>query len=211
MNRSKLAIIGAGGHAKVCLDISERMKKWTEIDFLDDNNNGDFLGKKIVNKISNFKEYKESHDFIIAIGDNEVRERLYQQLVDKGCSITILIDPSSIVSKYSAIGQGTVIMPLAVINANTTVGANCIINTSAVIEHDCKVSNHVHVSPKSIICGSVIIGKNSWVGAGSILKNNIHIGNNVLIGVGSVVVKDLREPGVYYSEDRSFEKKRNNV
>ena len=41
-----------------------------------------------------------------------------------------MIHPTAIISPYSEIGYGTVVMPNAVVNADTVIGEHVIINTS---------------------------------------------------------------------------------
>ncbi len=47
---------------------------------------------------------------------------------------TVVVHPSAIISTYTTIGEGTVIMPHVVVNAAVNIGNHGIINTGAVIE-----------------------------------------------------------------------------
>lgn len=195
--KTKLMIIGAGGHSKVALDIAILMNKWDEISFLDDFKSGDVLGYNIVGKISDINQYKESHDFFVAIGNNEARENIYNEISDKGLSIATIVHPKAVVSKFSEIGQGSIIMPGSIINPNVNIGKGCIINTNSSVDHDCVIGDFVHISPGVAIGGTTTIGKSTWLGIGCSVINNINIASNAIIGAGSCVINDVTNSGVY--------------
>ena len=197
MNKN-LLIIGASGHGKVLADIAINMNVWSNILFIDEDENiKDCLGFEVVGNSKKVCSYKDNSDIIVAIGNWEIRKRLLEEYINQGYSITSLIHPKAIIGKDVKIGKGTVVMAGAIINPSTTIGIGCIINTGATIDHDCVIEDHVHISPNASIAGTVKIGKQSWVGIGSIVSNNINITNNVQLGAGSVVVKDISESGLY--------------
>jgi len=196
--KDKLIIVGAGGHGKVCADIASKMGKWNTINFLDDEiSNINFDDFHIIGNLSDVAKYIDSHDFFVAIGNNEVRYKILQDLVKKNANITTLIHPSSIMGLECTIGDGTVIMPGVVINCCTKIGDGCIINTSVSIDHDNKIGNFVHISPGAHLSGTVEVQDFTWVGAGVVIKNNLMITNNCIIGAGALVVKDIDEIGTY--------------
>mgnify|MGYP002718170076 CR=1 len=195
--KNKLMIIGAGGHSKVALDIALLMKRWDQISFLDDLKSGDVLGYNIVGKISDMDQYKETYDFFVAIGNNEARESIYNQMSDIGLSIATIIHPKAVISKFSDVGQGSIIMAGSIINPNVNIGKGCIINTNSSVDHDCVIGDFVHISPGVAIGGTTTIGKSTWLGIGCSVINNINIASNAIIGAGSCVINDVTNSGVY--------------
>ncbi len=199
----KIIIIGAGGHSKVIADIVIKSGN-TLIGFLDDSlaintNIINYNDKKfnVIGKISDcltFYEKDKNIKFIIAIGNNYIRNKIANQY--KLPYIT-LIHPNSIVSIQTKIEEGTVVMANAVINANTKIGKHCIINTGAIVEHDNIIEDYVHISPNSSLGGTVHIGEYTHIGIGATIKNNINITSNCIIGAGAVVVKNILESGKY--------------
>ena len=199
----KIVVLGAGGHAKVVADIIIKTKNIL-IGFLDDNvaigntiiryNNQEL---KVIGKINDsiklFNQYKDL-EFIIAIGNNEIRKSLSNEY---NLPYTTLVHPSANIGVDVKLGKGTVIMPNVIINPGTNVGNHCIINSGAIIEHDNIIEDYVHVSPNATLCGTVKIGAMTHIGAGSTVKNNIEICGGCVIGAGSVVVKDILEQGTY--------------
>ena len=208
MSNKKLIIIGASGHGKVCADIALKMNKWDEIVFLDDNPQvKSVLGLKVIGNTSDTIKYLENCDFIVGIGNNDVRKKLFEDLEKSGANIPNLIHPSAIIGKDVVINNGTVIMPGAIINCSTTIGKGCIINTGATIDHDSVIGDFVHISPGTHLAGSVKIGNNSWIGIGSVVSNNITICCRCIIGAGGVVVNDIEESGVYVGIPVKLKKK----
>lgn len=195
-----LAILGASGHGKVVADIALSSGEWDNIVFFDDA----YPSLKVVadwkvNGTRNdlMKNHEKFSGVIVAIGNNEIRSELQFELTVNGCNIIKLIHPSAIVSKYSSIGLGTVIMPGVVINAFATIGEACIINSNVLVEHDCNIGDGVHISPGSNVAGSVHIGCRAWIGLGCNIKQSLSICSDVIIGAGGLVLKDIESPGTY--------------
>lgn len=184
----QVVILGASGHAHVVADII-RANNDKVVAFLDDNPNApDCCGA-----ISDYTRY-ESCEFVIGIGNAQVREKLSHLPVRWHTAI----HPSAIISRSVSIKNGTVVMPNVVINANAQIGHHCIINTSAVIEHENIIEDFAHISVGAKLGGKVYIGKAAWVGIGATVSNNVAICDGCMIGAGAVVVDDLTESGIYY-------------
>lgn len=184
----KINLFGASGHAKVIIDIIE--SNGFEVGYIFDDNPDIkvFLGREVISNYSN--EQLNSNPLIISIGDNAVRKEVFEKLKDVELSPAIA-HPSAIISPYSKIGKGTVVMPNVVINSDAYIGENCIINTSAVIEHDCLIEDFTHISPNAALAGGVKIGKGTHVGIGVSTIQCIKIGENTIVGAGAIVTKDL--------------------
>ena len=193
----KLLIIGAGGHGKVCAEIAKKMDRWKEILFYDDKLVGNVNGINIVEK-EFFQSLKDTVDYFVAIGNNEIRFEKTKKLLSMGCNIVSLIDPTSVISKFSTIGIGTVVMPKTVINASTKIGDGVIINTGSVIDHDSHIGSYAHLSPNSTITGGCKIGDFVWVGSTTTVINQAEIVSKTLIGAMSLVNKDIKEAGTYF-------------
>ena len=204
---SKLILIGASGHGKVCLDIAVRMNVWSSIFFLDDNVNLKSVNStKIIGIVSDFKEYLEEYDFFVAIGNNKIREQIFDKLDEMNANIVNLAHPESTVAHDVKIGVGTVIIGGAIVNPSTTIGVGGIINTGSTIGHDCNLGRFVHVAPGVNIAGNTIIGNRTWLGIGSTIINNIVITDDCFIGAGGLVINDLIEEGVYIGSPVSKKK-----
>lgn len=196
--RDKLLIIGASGHGKVVADIAFKMNKWKEVAFLDDNLKiKSSMGLKVIGTVDNFKFYIKEYEIFVGIGNNFIRQSIYENLEAYGAEIPKLIHPNSIIGGNVKIGKGTAIMAGAIVNCSTKIGKGCIINTGSIIEHDNCIDNFVHISPGVCLAGSVKVGESSWIGLGSNVSNNISITNKCIIGAGSTVIEDISYNGVY--------------
>lgn len=192
----QLVIIGAGGHGKVVADIAHK-NGYTDIVFLDDNEDLKSCGNYAVVGTCNDAVKYSDREFVVGIGANEIRRRTQKVLYEKGLHIVSLVHPHAVVAADVALGSGTVVMAGAVINPGSRIGSGCIVNTGATVDHDSTIADYVHVSVGSHLAGTVSVGAGAWIGAGAIISNNIKICAECVIGAGAVVVKDLTEPDTY--------------
>lgn len=194
-----LIIFGAGGHAvsvaNVALSAGYEIKH-----FVDKNKKGhDLLGYKIIGDIDQLNNV-EYFNFAIAVGDNAVRERIYNELIAKKDNLRFppLIHSSAVVSFFSEIKDGTVVMPKAIIGPNSKVGKFCLINTQASLDHDCVMFDYSSLAPASVTGGTVQIGVRSAVSIGAVIKHGLKIGSDSVVGANSYLNKDLPNNQVAY-------------
>lgn len=195
--KDKIIIIGASGHGKVVADIA-KLNGYKEILFLDDDSSKKKNGKyTVAGTTKDIESYAKEYDFIVGIGNNSIRKRITNELLESGITQTVLIHPSAVIDETVSIGKGTVVMAGTVINADSTIGNSCIINTAVTIDHDCVIKDYVHVSPGVHIAGSVKVEDESWLGIGSTVINNINISSKCIVGAEGLVNKDIEESGTY--------------
>ena len=188
----KLVIIGAGGHGRVVADIA-RLLGYKKIYFLDD----DVKNFLACGKIEEFLKYIPDSLFFVAVGNNAVRERFFEELKEKGGIIVNLVHPSAVIANDVNLGRGIVVMAGAVINTGSQIGDGCIINTASSVDHDCKIGKFVHISVGAHLAGTVNVGERTFIGAGATVINNINVVSDCIIGAGAVVVKNLGQAGTY--------------
>lgn len=176
-------LFGASGHAKVIIDILHSQNE--EVKSLVDDNKSitELVGYPVLHHAEGL------NPIIISIGDNKIREKVYNKLSDH--TFGTAIHSSAIISQNSSIGEGTVVMQGAIIQSGSSIGKQCIINTGASVDHDCNIADFVHISPQSILCGNVTVDEGSWIGAGTTITPGVKIGKWCTVGAGSVVTKDI--------------------
>lgn len=131
-------------------------------------------------------------DFFIAIGNNSIRKRVYNNLAIRNLLPVNAIHASAVIDDSVLIApHGVMIAPNVTINALAKIGIGAICNTFSVIEHECIIGDFAHIGPGAVLCGNVTVGENSFIGAKAVVRENIRIGNNVMVGAGAVVVKDI--------------------
>lgn len=188
----KIVIIGAGPHSKVIIDIFERMKKYQIVGLSDSVNKGNVFGYPILGKDDILQDIKKDVDYaFIAIGDNNIRKKLFYSVLSLGFKIVNAISPDAVVSKHVNLGTGIAIMPGAVVNAGSIIGDGSIINTNVSVDHDCIIGKFVHIAPGCAVSGSTKINDECFIGTGSKIINNIKIGEKTIIGAGGVVIKNF--------------------
>ncbi|MNO83440.1 putative acetyltransferase EpsM [compost metagenome] len=187
-------IFGAGGHAKVVLDML-RANGDRILGVMDDRlESKEWNGLKVLGNLKSLEKEENPNIgalFIIAIGQNESRKKVADFLEGKGAKFGTVIHPSAIVGSNCSIGAGTVIMPNAVINADTAIGRHVIINTSSSVDHDCLIHDFAHISPGAHLAGGVSVGTGAHVGIGANVIPGIKIGNETVVGAGAAVINDL--------------------
>jgi sugar O-acyltransferase (sialic acid O-acetyltransferase NeuD family) len=191
----RLAIIGTGGHAKVVADAAER-SGWKNIIFFDERwpQFQRCMIWPIVGNFNNLMDTLIDYDGVcVAIGDNQIRLKVFQMLATRNAPLVNIIHPSAVISAYAEIGIGTVILAGAVINSCAKIGHCGIINTSASVDHDCILGEAVHISCGAHLAGGVVVGDESLIGVGACIKPNIQVGKQVTVGAGAAVVKNIMD------------------
>jgi acetyltransferase EpsM len=189
----RVILIGYSGHAYVVADtaVENHLKLigYTNIEIVRNNPLGlDYLGNEIE---VGFFDKNNGVKYLIGIGDNRIREKIYNHIVENNCDIETLISKSASISKSAFIGNGTFVNKNVSINAFAKVGKNAILNTACIIEHDCTIGDSAHIAPGAVVAGNVRIGDRSFIGANSVVKQGVIIGKDVIVGAGSVVINDI--------------------
>ena len=131
--------------------------------------------------------------FVIAIGNpwGHVRRHLHARLVGAGLTPVSFADPTALLCRSAAIGDGLQAMAQVIVHNDVRIGLQCILNTRCLVEHDCVLEDGVEIGPGAVLCGRVEIGAHTWIGAGATVRPRVKIGRNVIVGVGAAVVSDI--------------------
>ena len=191
----KILIIGAGGHARSCIDVIQSEEKY-EISGLivNKNTNQKNCSKyKIIGTDDDLlnirKKIRNAHIGIAHMGSIKIRERIISNLIAMNFNFPAIKSKESYVSSLSKITSGSAIMHGCIINAFSSIGSFSIINTGSIIEHDVIIGKNCHIAPGTIINGGVKIGNNVFIGSGSIIHQEIEIPKNSIIPSSSLVNK----------------------
>lgn len=189
----KIIIMGAGGHGQVVADALKQMEVAEPVAFVDEDR--ELHGKKIMGipvPGGNAAISSINHDgIVIALGDNALRKRIFNELRDAGENLFTVIHPSAIIAPDVEIGEGCMILAGAVINTQAEIKDNTIINTNSTIEHHNQIGPHAHIAPGSTLGGEVVIGEEAMVGIGATVLPRIRIGEKSILGGGSTAIKDI--------------------
>jgi sugar O-acyltransferase (sialic acid O-acetyltransferase NeuD family) len=199
----KIILVGGGGHCVSCIDVIESTCKYEIHGILDipEKVGTKVLDYTIIGTDSDIEQYAlKNFCFLVTAGhikNSETRQKLYGLIKQANGLVESIIASSAIVSKYSFIGEGCIIMHNAFVNAGAQLGINCIVNSNALIEHDVQVGDHTHISTMATVNGGCVIGHKTFIGSNAVINQGVKIAEEVIIGSGSVVNGNILLPGKY--------------
>lgn len=179
----KIAIIGAGGHGAIVADILQRS---FSIVFVDERLAGtSVLGVRVFASLDEVE-----HDaVIVAIGDNAVRRRVTEGLINE--RLATAIHPFTSVAPSATIGEGAMLCAGAIVSPRAVVGRGVILNTKASVDHDCAIGDFAHIAPGATLGGNVRVGEETLIGPGATVVKGCRVGARTTIGAGAAVVRDI--------------------
>lgn len=189
----EVVIIGYSGHSYVVIEIfltmGRKIMGYCEKDIKPaDPYHLEYLGNE---KDSKVRDMLKDYDLFVAIGDNVIRNKILNSLLDRGPNFVNAIHPSSLISDTAIIGDGVMIGANTIINSKANLGNGVICNSACIIEHECVIKDFSHIAPGAVLCGNVHIGENTLIGANAVIIPNIKIGNNTTIGAGTKITQDV--------------------
>ena len=190
MSGTCIHVIGAGGHAKVVIDIL-RSRDCGSIDLYDDDETKQGTvthGAEVRGNIAAASRLSPGEAAHLAIGANGERARVAQELAFVWVSA---IHPQTWISPSATIADGAMVGALAAVQADASIAAHVIVNTGAIVEHDVAVGAFAHLAPGVKIGGGASIGEGTLLGIGATVLPNVRIGKWCRIGAGAVVLHDV--------------------
>ena len=191
-----LLILGAGGHAKVLIEIF-RLNQQKTLGIITPNlNRGSiFEGLNVIGDDDAVYKYNPEETLLInAIGampNNQNRWHLSNLMRKKNFKFDNVIHPSSIIAADVSFAEGVQLMAGTIIQPGCKIGQDSIINTGSHIDHDTSIGDQCHIAPGVTLCGDIQIGSNVHVGTGAKVLQGIKIGDNAVIAAGTTVFKDI--------------------
>jgi sugar O-acyltransferase (sialic acid O-acetyltransferase NeuD family) len=193
-----IVVIGGGNQAHYVIDIIEKEGKYNIVGIIDSihevgTNRFDY---KIIGRQENIVDLINQYDIcggLIAIGDNWLRNKIYNQIIESVPNFKFInaIHPSVIIGNNVKIGEGVTAMAGVIFNPRSIIGNFTFFATGAQVEHDCIISDFASISAGSITGGYVKLGKYSALTLGVTVLDRLEIGENTVVGAGSLVLKSL--------------------
>jgi sugar O-acyltransferase (sialic acid O-acetyltransferase NeuD family) len=190
-----ILLLGAGGHARACIDVIEQEGRFRVGGLVGTQNQvGERVcGYPVLGTDVDVPRLVEQHAYsLVAVGQiksPELRIRLFDMLNYYGFVLPMIVSPRAYVSPHAVVAAGTVVMHGAIVNAGATVGRNCILNSQSLVEHDAHVGDHCHVATAAAINSGVRVGAGSFIGSNSCVRQGILIGERCVIGMGQNIVE----------------------
>jgi UDP-perosamine 4-acetyltransferase len=191
---SSVVVIGAGGHAKVIVDIL--LDNGVEVVACVSHADAPrYRGVEVLvgdDSLVGLRARGVEHA-VVAVGANALRERLGAEAEALGFTLPAVVSAAARISPTATIGAGAVIMAGAVVNADARIGRLAIVNTGATVDHDCVIGDAAHVAPGVHFSGGVRIGARTIVGVGSAARPLVTVGADAVVGAGSVLISDIAD------------------
>jgi len=174
MPEKKLLILGAGGFGQSIAEVAELLGKWKTISFVDDRwpeqkQAGHYT---IITNIPSLQTVNvDNFEAIIAIGNNQIRQKWQQLLLDLSIPITTIIHPQTVIAPSVKIGQGVTIMAGCVIGTNTIIQNGVILNIGTLLDHDVVVEDFAQLSIGVKVASNHVIPTFSFLEVGSIIEH----------------------------------------
>jgi sugar O-acyltransferase (sialic acid O-acetyltransferase NeuD family) len=193
-----LILLGAGGHAKVLIEIL-KFNQAPILGLTDSSyKQGEkVLGIEVLGGDEIIYDYPPKEILLIngigGLPERSLRWKLAEQFKERGYRFATIVDPSAVIASDVELADGVQVMAGVVLQPNVKVGMDSIINTSAVIEHDCNIGDSCHIAPSCTLSGGVNVGNKTHVGVGTNIIQGINIGVNSVVGAGSIVLHDVAD------------------
>lgn len=151
------------------------------------------------NIIGSFNDLFSKNDlkgmnFLLTMGDNQIRATLSEKIMSMGGNVPTLIHPSAVISRFASISPiGVYIYAFTLVQANSTIGNNTVLLSHVNISHNSSIGNSCFIAGGTIIgaytnvCDEVFIGQ----GAISISGKVKEIGHKAYVGARSLITKDI--------------------
>lgn len=187
---SEIIVVGAGGHAKVCIELLLAMGESVAYCVGATDSPDNCLGIPVMRGDENlsFLRNEGYSRVFVAVGSNRLRQRLGALCVEQGYQLVNAISPHALISPSATLGRGVAVMAGVVINAESVIEDLAIINTGATVDHDCRIGQAAHIAPQCALAGNVNVGDQSFLGVGCKVIPEIKIGDRVTVGAGAVVI-----------------------
>ena len=181
----KLLLVGAGGFGRVVLEHASALY---DCAFLDDGNAETVDGVSVIGTTSEIERFfPEYRLLLVTIGNNKLRQSIYEKASTIGYIFPNIIHPSAYISRHAHIGNGCVILNNAVIQNNASCGNGCILNPGVELHHDSTVGNYCLIYTNSVVRSLTTVGDRVWIGSSVTVSTGAKVCQDASIADGSVV------------------------
>lgn len=192
--RTQVVVLGAGGHARVCLDL---LLQSTELEVVGCLGTPDDrpLQRPVLGDDDTLPALADSgvtHAFV-AVGDNSLRAALTARVRELGLGVVNAVSRHAWLAPTAHLGQGVAVMAGAVLNSYARLDDGAILNTGASVDHDCRIGKFAHLAPGVHLAGDCTVGTGALLGVGAVARPGINIGAWAVVGAGAVLVADVGE------------------
>lgn len=138
-------------------------------------------------------------ELLLAVGYsqmNNLREKIYKILVEKGFEIGSWMSVNSFVYT-DAVGEGTLVLPNTLIGPGCDLGKCNIFESSVTLSHDNSVGDFNFISTGVVIGGHTVVKNHCFFGLNSTIKSDIVMNDYTLLGSSCNILYASESYGVY--------------
>ncbi len=149
----------------------------------------------VLGKLDTGSESVKNKNFIIAIGNNQIRKAKMEHLISENANLPTLIHPTAILSPTVVVSKlGCYVHANSYLWTKVHVNAFSIVSPAVIVAHHTVLEKATFVSAGSNVGAGITIRENAFIGIGSTIMTGIsYIGKNTTIGAGSVVISDIQD------------------
>ena len=181
----KLLLVGSGGFGRVVL---EHASQDYDCAFLDDGDakivDGVLVIGKTCDMASFFPEYKL---LLVTIGNNALREKLYQQAAGIGFAFPNIIHPTAYISPHAHIGSGCVFLNNVVVQNNAKCGDGCILNPGVELHQDSSIGSYCLIYTNSVVRSLTHVGDRVWIGSNATVSTSASVQDDGRVEDGEII------------------------
>lgn len=190
MSKEKLLLLGAGGFGRVVLEHAE---KEYDCFFLDDGiKTGTVInGVPVIGKIRDMEKFFPAYKLLlVTIGNNKLRQVLYDKALIIGYTFPNIIVSSAYVSPYAILGTGIIVLNNVVIQNNAVIGNGTILNPGVEAHQDSIIGNCCLIYSNSVVRSLANVGNRVYIGSTSTISTGTTVPVDTIINDGSVFVSE---------------------
>ena len=194
----KVAIVGAGGHAREVLDVLDACAAGGAaldvLGFLVDGRFGEVgqlvNGLPILGDLGWLAAHRDV-ELLCGIGAPEVRQRETASALALGARFFTAVHPRVERARGVSIAEGCVIPAGCILGNNVKLGRHVHFNLGCTVGHDSVLGDFATLSPGVHLAGNVRIDEGSSIGTGANIIEKLRVGAWSVVGAGSTVIRGL--------------------
>jgi sugar O-acyltransferase (sialic acid O-acetyltransferase NeuD family) len=185
MSKTRLLIVGAGGHGRSVAEAAKMSGHFDVVGFLYDSLPvvDTTLGVPVLGPLASLSKHRAAAgQVIVAIGNNALRENLMHQLGATDWGFATVVHHRAIVAPSALLGAGSAVMAGDIVGTEARLGVGSIVNCGAVVDHHAIVEDYGHLGVNDSMAGGTLLGRGAWMQAGAAL------GYGVKVAAGEVLL-----------------------
>jgi len=198
MDRTRLVLVGAGGHASDVLSVVEALNaaapRWLVVGIVADDRPAidRFVGRQAsyVGGLDRLADLDA--EWLAAVGMPASRRAVVLRAESISTRIAgHLVHPWADIGHGVELANGAVVLGQSRISARAVLREHACVGYHASVGHDSRVGAYTSVMPGAVVAGDVTLGEGVLVGAGAVVLEGRLVADGASIGAGAVVVDDV--------------------